>query len=83
MAPLEELASPAAVVTSAPLGLLDLVPLAPLVTKDNQAFLEAPGLPACQVRLEVTSRCGFKGPRDPGLGEAGACLALVPPERGV
>lgn len=49
MAPLEELASPAAVVTSAPLGLLDLVPLAPLVTKDNQAFLEAPGLPACQV----------------------------------
>lgn len=50
MAPLEELASQEAVVTSAPLGLLDLVLLAPLVTKDNQAFLEAPGPPACQVQ---------------------------------
>lgn len=50
MAPLEELASQEAVVTSAPLGLLDLVLLAPLVTKDKQAFLEALGPPACQVQ---------------------------------
>lgn len=56
MVPLEELASPAAVVTSAPLGLPDLVRLAPLVTKDNLVFLEALGPPACQVQRVKQAR---------------------------
>lgn len=47
---LEELASLGIVVTSAPLDLQDLVRLAPLATKGKQAFLEAPGPQACQVR---------------------------------
>lgn len=52
MVPLEGLAFQAVVVTLALLGLQDLVPLAPLVTKDNPAFLETLGPQACQVRLE-------------------------------
>lgn len=65
MAPLEELASPAAVVTSAPLGLPDLVLLAPLVTKDNQAFLEAPDPLACQVlRVKQEGWCPCLAPQE-------------------
>lgn len=52
MAPREELDSPAAVVTSALLGLQGLALLAPLVTKDRWAFRETPGPQACQVRPE-------------------------------
>lgn len=52
MVPLEELDSQAVVVTPAPLGLQDMVLLVPLVTKDKQAFLEALGPQACQVRPE-------------------------------
>lgn len=47
---LEQLASLAVVVTSALLGLQDLVLVVPLVTKDKQAFLEALGLQACQAQ---------------------------------
>lgn len=52
MVPREELDSPAAVVTSALLGLQGLALLAPLVTKDRWAFRETPGPQACQVRPE-------------------------------
>lgn len=74
MVPLEELAFRAAVATSAPLDLPDLVLLALLVTKDNQVFLEALGPLACQVPrvkqarwfpyLDPQEQRASQGPRD-------------------
>lgn len=70
----EELASPAVVETSAPLGLQDLVLLVPLVTKDKQAFQEALGPLVCLVQrvkqeqlflyLALLEQQDFQGPLD-------------------
>lgn len=74
MVPLEELASLAIAVTSAHLGLRDLVPLGPLVTKDKRAFPGALGPLACQVQkakqeglfpyLAPLEQMGSQGPLD-------------------
>lgn len=55
--------SPAAVVTSALLGLQGLALLAPLVTKDRWAFRETPGPQACQVpRVKKERSCPYPVP---------------------
>lgn len=59
MAPLEELDFPAVVVTSALLGLQGMAQVAPLVTKDKQAFQETLDPQASQVRPEDL-RCSSK-----------------------